>query len=240
MFHLVLVECPLELVPEPIRNHPAVTASSKRGGMGAAQTILDGTYHHAAMTPLPDKERRGRPDIVHISLLVAMGSILNKEGHLRLYVHTLNNELIEIAPETRLPRNLERFKGIISQLLVQGSQGKEASFLKLTKGMDIKKVLEMIRPEKVYILEDGKELSSISKAMKEDGIEPGPDGKVPEVAIIVGGFPHGQYRTDLKGFKARAFSIYKEPLETWTVVAGVIGNIEGAMGLPSGARRGTP
>lgn len=239
MFHLILAECPLELVPEHLRKHPAVTASAKRGGKGSAETILDGTYHHAAMTSLPDKDRRGRPDIVHISLLVALGSILNKEGHMRVHVHTINDEFIEIAPETRLPRNLERFKGIVSQLLVQGSQAKEAGFLKLTKDMDITKVIERIRPEKIYVLEDGKGPSSIAKAMREDGIVLKQDGKVPEVVIIIGGFPHGDYRTDLKGLKARAFSIYKEPLETWTVVAGVIGGIEGAMGLPSGARRGT-
>ena len=49
--------------------------------------------------------KRGRPDIVHLCLLEALESPLNKNKILSVYVHTYDNKIIYINPEVRLPRN---------------------------------------------------------------------------------------------------------------------------------------
>ena len=236
MFHLVMVESALELVPDEIRGHPAVKNQARRSGKRPTEEVLDGTFHHSAMRKLTDGETRGRPDIVHLTLLVAQGSILNREGHLRTYVHTLHDELIEVEPSTRLPRNLERFKGLISQLLSKGglkgrTDGENGpELLRLTRAMPIDKILEKIAPDKVYALEEGKEVSTLNKVMKEDGLGP-KDLVSSNIVMIVGAFPHGGFKTDLSKVADRVFSIYSETLELWTVTANILMDAERALGL---------
>ncbi|XP_041038590.1 ribosomal RNA small subunit methyltransferase NEP1, partial [Carcharodon carcharias] len=58
-----------------------------------------------------------RPDIAHQSLLMLMDSPLNRAGILQVYIHTQRNVLIEINPQTRIPRTFDRFCGLMVQLL---------------------------------------------------------------------------------------------------------------------------
>ncbi|CAI9716080.1 ribosomal RNA small subunit methyltransferase NEP1-like [Octopus vulgaris] len=58
-----------------------------------------------------------RPDITHQCLLMLMDSPLNRANLLQVYVHTEKNVLIEINPQTRIPRTFERFSGLMVQLL---------------------------------------------------------------------------------------------------------------------------
>ncbi|KDR17463.1 ribosomal RNA small subunit methyltransferase NEP1 [Zootermopsis nevadensis] len=58
-----------------------------------------------------------RPDIVHQCLLMLLDSPLNRAGLLQVYIHTEKNVLIEINPQTRIPRTFKRFAGLIVQLL---------------------------------------------------------------------------------------------------------------------------
>jgi rRNA small subunit pseudouridine methyltransferase Nep1 len=58
-----------------------------------------------------------RPDIAHQMLLCALDSPLNKVGLLSVYIRSAQGVLIEISPETRIPRTYKRFAGLIVQLL---------------------------------------------------------------------------------------------------------------------------
>ncbi|CAG5115756.1 unnamed protein product [Candidula unifasciata] len=58
-----------------------------------------------------------RPDITHQCLLMLMDSPLNRAGLLQVYVRTEKNVLIEINPQTRIPRIFDRFCGLMVQLL---------------------------------------------------------------------------------------------------------------------------
>ncbi|CAF0777617.1 unnamed protein product [Brachionus calyciflorus] len=58
-----------------------------------------------------------RPDILHQCLLMLFDSPLNRANLLQVYVHTQRNVLIEINPQTRIPRTFERFSGLMVQLL---------------------------------------------------------------------------------------------------------------------------
>lgn len=59
-----------------------------------------------------------RPDITHQSLLMLMDSPLNRAGLLQVYIHTEKNVLIEINPQTRIPRTFKRFAGLIGMQLL--------------------------------------------------------------------------------------------------------------------------
>lgn len=43
-------------------------------------------------------------------------SPLNRAGLLQVYVHTEKNALIEINPQTRIPRTFKRFSGLMGML----------------------------------------------------------------------------------------------------------------------------
>ena len=51
-------------------------------------------------------------------LLMLMDSPLNRAGLLQVYVHTEKNALIEINPQTRIPRTFTRFCGLMGKLLI--------------------------------------------------------------------------------------------------------------------------
>jgi len=68
------------------------------------------------MRTLTNASKRRRPDIAHFTVLEALGSPLNKEGVLRTYMHTLDDRVITVSPKIRLPRNYDRFVGLIEQL----------------------------------------------------------------------------------------------------------------------------
>nr|CAB3242488.1 ribosomal RNA small subunit methyltransferase NEP1-like [Phallusia mammillata] len=78
-----------------------------------------------------------RPDIAHQCLLMLMDSPLNRAGLLQVYIHTAKNVLIEINPQTRIPRTFDRFCGLMVQLLhklsVRGSDA-PVKLLKVIKG----------------------------------------------------------------------------------------------------------
>lgn len=57
-----------------------------------------------------------RPDIAHQCLLMLFDSPLNRAGLLQVYIHTENNVLIEINPQTRIPRTFKRFAGLMGML----------------------------------------------------------------------------------------------------------------------------
>ena len=74
-----------------------------------------------------------RPDITHQCLLMLLDSPLNRAGLLQVFIHTANNVLIEINPQTRIPRTFNRFAGLIVQLLHKFSVKASDSSVKLMK-----------------------------------------------------------------------------------------------------------
>lgn len=220
MLHLIIAEAELELVPESIRDHPAVVNYARRRKKKPEEVILDSTYHHAALKKLPDGDRRGRPDIVHVCLLNALESIANKEGLLRIYVHTRNDEVIHIKPETRLPRNYNRFLGLMESLFKKGAVPEGLELLRMEK-KPLESLIEEINPDTVFIMHEEGEL-----------IRPRLFGETlashKNPAVVVGGFPHGDFTRPIEGKKV---SLYREPLMAWTAVSEVIVNFEAALGL---------
>src|SRR3989454_6831808 len=114
---LILAESSIELVPNELVRHAAVLSLAQRKRKDPHSLILDQTYHHSAILRLgPRGIGRGRPDISHLSLLLALGSPLNLTGELRCYVHTRDNNIIKVDPKTRLPRNTDRFTSLLERL----------------------------------------------------------------------------------------------------------------------------
>ncbi len=225
MLHLVLAEAALETIPREIWKHPAVRKYAKKRGKPPALLLLDLSFHYAAAKKLPDIEKRGRPDIVHLSLLEALGSPLNKAGKLRVYVHTYGDQIIRVNPETRLPRNYYRFVGLIEQLYATKKVPPESEtpLLTLEQGSLVKLVGD-ISPSKIFLMsEDGEPADLLSLARELTS--------TPKPLVIVGAFQRGDFRPQTRKLADRVISIYPESLDSWVVVSRVIAAYEIGIGL---------
>jgi rRNA small subunit pseudouridine methyltransferase Nep1 len=194
MLTLVIGEAALELVPLSIANHPVILRSARKRGKPPETMLLDSNFHHAAMKDLDDAARRGRPDIVHVILLCALESVAAKKGDLALYIHTYNDYCIWVNPETRIPRSFNRFCGLFEQLLEKGSI---QSFMTMEE-KSLKEILEDLPGEKMILERGGS-----------------PFAVVEDAVCVVGGFPHGDFLTELPYPK---FEITEYHLPAWTVV----------------------
>ncbi|RUS79770.1 hypothetical protein EGW08_012486 [Elysia chlorotica] len=92
-------------------------ASLETVKMGQKYELLSCDRHSNLGKKIKKDVSTCRPDITHQCLLMLMDSPLNRAGLLQVYVKTERNVLIEINPQTRIPRTFDRFCGLMVQLL---------------------------------------------------------------------------------------------------------------------------
>ena len=166
MLNLVFTEAALELVPREILLHPAVKINAKRRKKPAEETLLDRSLHHYAMDRLPNAEKRGRPDILHFCLLLAMGSPLNRLGELRISANTVNGFTVDVDPETRPPRDCIRFNSLMEQLLINGAVPPKGKPLMTLKRKKLNEHIREMGSSRVIALSSHGEPSSFEKVAK--------------------------------------------------------------------------
>ena len=232
MLTIILAESELELIPEQILRERSVTSHAKRRGKKTRELLLDSSMHHTAMKNMSDKTRRGRPDMIHTTLLVALESVLNLGGGLSVFVHTRDNILMRFDPEIRLPKNYNRFVGLIEQLFASGQVPGECAegqspLITMEKNRSLGSIVNELKTKaaeekakfKTIIFSDSGEQTNLKTYFSEK-VE-GTD----EVLCIIGGFPEGEFRASLTELEADdIISIYPETLKSWTVAGEVIVN----------------
>lgn len=104
-------------------NLETVRHKGKDGGV----VLLNCDDHRHLLLKTGREANDARPDITHQCLLALLDSPLNKAGHLKVYVHTAKNVLIDVHSRTRLPRTIKRFSGLMCEVLekfkVRGTSG---------------------------------------------------------------------------------------------------------------------
>jgi len=222
---LTLAESALETIPRSLWSHPAVKRHSKRRGKSPQFILLDRSYHHSAMRKLKESEKRGRPDIVHFALLEALGSPLNKEGLLRVYVHTINDYVITVNPQARLPRNYNRFAGLLEQLFELGRVPSAGQALLELERKTLPQLLDETETDYVIAFSRKGAPNTLEEAISRLSEKPRP-------AVIIGGFPHGRFSEKTVRLASEVVRIDSEMLETWTLTSRVIYEYERAVSLP--------
>jgi rRNA small subunit pseudouridine methyltransferase Nep1 len=223
MLHIVFVEAALETVPPSILRHPSVRRSAKRQGKRPEEVLLNRSIHHSAMSRLPEDHKRGRPDIAQICLLEALGAPLNKTGGLRVWLHTFGGHAIEVSPEVRVPRDCNRFNGLMEQLLTQGRvpPGAGDPLIQLSE-IDLGGLKERIAPSHTVALTSHGSPSSLEELCGRLSLETKP-------LVFIGAFPHGPMRDETLSLTDEAVSIHAEPLEAWVVTSRLIYEYEKTM-----------
>lgn len=212
MLTLVLADAELEMVPVPLQGHPAVRTSAKKRGRSPAVILLDSSLHHPALKKFPEGERRGRPDITHLFILLCLDSVLNVQGQLRTIVHTRNDEAIHIDPATRIPKNYPRFVGLMEDLFQKGAVPEGKPLLTLERNMPLEKLLAQLPRPRWAFSEHGERVNLWTDLAALEG----------DLTAVVGGFPHGDFRSPVSMLCDRVVSIHEAPLRAWTVTSEIL------------------
>jgi len=222
---VVFVEAALERVPKGLWRHPSVVGTARRRGKKPGESLLDRTYHHAAMKGLPEAWRRGRPDITHICLLEALGSPLNLEGLLKTYVHTFQGYVVDVNPKVRLPRNYDRFVGLIEQLFKLGRVPPEGEALLRLERKGLRELIEEVSPSYTVALTSGGKPETLEELCRRLVGEERP-------TVFIGAYPRGPLKPETLRLSDEAVCIDPEVLDAWVVTSRLVYQFELALGLP--------
>lgn len=219
-YFFVLADAELELIPPEIVGERCVLNNARARGKAPEKMLLDASHHHPAFGKLKESDRRGRPDLAHFFLMLCLDSDLSVEGRLRVFVHTRNNDVIAVNPETRLPPNYPRFVGLIETLYEkQVVPSAENALLELRRGVALDTLVNALKPDAVVVLETGGERTDLL-AQKVAEI------KGDRVAVIIGGFSKGTFKSDLGRLKPKRYSLGDRMMKVWTVTAKVLCSID--------------
>jgi len=160
-----------------------------------------------------------RPDISHQCLLMLFDSPLNRAGLLQVYIHTENNVLIEINPQTRIPRTFKRFAGLMVQLLHKFSVRAAETSAKLMKVIK--------NPITDHLPAGCRKVATSYSAEKPIK----PSELVPQdapIAFIVGAMAHGQIKAD---YAEQTVAISNYPLSAALTCTKICSAFEDSWGI---------
>ncbi len=215
---IILLEAGLELVPKELVNEPDIKKTALRYNIKPEEVILDKSLHYNALGKLSRKWKRGRPDIVHTTLLVLESSLAGKKGLLEMFIHVINGTVYAVKPLTRIPKHYERFKGLMAQLLREGKvppNSKDPLIYKVANSLN-----EFVSKYGKIIL------------LWEKGVEAREEEIVVRALatgrpIGIGMFPRGDFeKSTLRKAEERYKILGGEPLSAWNVAARIVCSYE--------------
>jgi rRNA small subunit pseudouridine methyltransferase Nep1 len=210
MLYIILAESSLELVPNQIHNHPSVTSYSKKFKKKPSNTLLDNSWHFGAMKGLDNEIKRGRPDIIHLTLLSLCTTPVFYENKIKVFVHTVNNEVISINNNTRLPKSYHRFQGLMEKLFLTKKIESEDKILMEIKNSSLSQLISKIKPTQIIGLTTQGQKISLNKLVEQ--IEE-------NSCIILGGFQKGHFNNETEKIIENSFSINDSSLEAHLVAS---------------------
>ncbi|MBY9000308.1 MAG: hypothetical protein KGD64_05300 [Candidatus Heimdallarchaeota archaeon] len=215
---ILLAESSLETFPEELLKDVEVRQYFSKIKKTPQEVILDVSFHGNLMKELPDSQKRGRPDIVHFALLSCCGSIVAREQRLRVIIHTNKNKVIELNPEIRLPKNIDRFNGLILQLLKEKSIPPESDKPLMTlRESTLNELIKELRNKHDFIVEfsvKGEQLSSTDYSNQIYGAT--------NPLLIFGAYPHGEMEIIPSELIDKKIAIYQEGLDLFAVISQIL------------------
>lgn len=216
MLNLVIAETALETVPEEIFKHTSLK-KIRNNGKKPTDLLLDRTLHHFAILSgnLEQDYKRARPDISHIILLSALATPLFKKNQLKVFIHTINDQVIKIGDNLRIPKSYTRYEGLILDVIknkkITSNDGH--SLLEFSENLTFLELLQKhIKPDIVI----GLSTNGISKTFENISKEL---SSFNNPCAVIGGFPKGHFSPQIESHLTKKYSISSSSLEAHVVVS---------------------
>ena len=210
MISLILSESSLELVPSELKHHPSVISHARKLGKYPSEILLDNSWHFAAMKGIKNEMKRGRPDLVHFSILEATTIPLYLQNKMKLYVHTLDDKVISFGKNVHIPKSYHRFEGVIEKLYQEKEITTNDDVLLEIEEKTFSELLDEINPSKVFGFSTKGTKSTYEKIAKEID---------DDACIVVGGFQKGHFSDSVQSKITDLYSVGDESFEGHVVVA---------------------
>jgi rRNA small subunit pseudouridine methyltransferase Nep1 len=213
MISLIISESALELVPYELEDHPSVVSHARKLGKHSSEILLDNSWHFAAMKGIKNEIKRGRPDIVHFSILEATTIPLYLENKLNLFVHTIDNKVIRFGKNVHLPKSYHRFQGVIEKLYQEKKIISNNEMLLEIKEQTFSELLAEIKPSKIVGFSTEGELSSYEKIAAQIS---------DNSCIVLGGFQKGHFSDSVQNKITDLYSVGNESFEGHVVTSRIL------------------
>ena len=209
MLSLILAESSLELVPKELQQHPAVLSHAKKLGKKPSEILLDNSWDYAAMKGIKNEIKRGRPDLLHLCLLQSCSIPLYHKSKIQVYIHTIDDKVIKLGKNVRLPKSFHRFLGLLEKLYKEKTIKVQNDILLEITEMNFSQLIDKINPTKVIALStEGKQSTYSDVAGKLDD----------NSCLVVGGFQKGHFFDSTKNRFDDSFKVDLEPLDAHVVI----------------------
>ena len=213
MISLIISESALELIPFELQDHPSVISHAQKLGKHSSEILLDNSWHFAAMKGIKNEIKRGRPDLVHFSILEATTIPLYLQNKLNLFVHTIDDKVIHFGKNVHLPKSYHRFEGVIEKLYQEKKITVKNELLLEIKDQTFLELIDEINPLKIIGFSTEGQLSSYEKIAAQI-----PDNS----CIVIGGFQKGHFSDSVQNKITDLFSIGNESFEGHVIVSRIL------------------
>ncbi|BDC18325.1 16S rRNA methyltransferase [Acidianus sp. HS-5] len=213
--NFILLDSALELVPKEILNDPSVIKNAEKRGKRPEDTMLDISLHYHAMRKMKDWQKRGRPDIVHMAMVMILSE---KEILGDFYIHTYDSKVIKVERDMSPPKNYNRFIGLMEQLLKIGKIPPNSS----------KPLMEILNVKLSDIVKKYKPI-----LLSEDGNKVDPKDLCNDNLLLgIGAFQHSDFSEEVQDLFTEHYSISRRTLETQQVICRILSSCNYLLGWP--------
>ena len=165
------------------------------------------------MKGIKNEIKRGRPDLVHFSILEATTIPLYYQNKLNLFVHTIDNKVIRFGKNVHIPKSYHRFQGVIEKLFQEKKIISKNELLLDMKEQTFSELIKEINPSSVIGFSTEGELSSYQKIASEI-----PDNS----RIVLGGFQKGHFSDSVQNEITNLYSVGNESFEGHVVTSRIL------------------
>ena len=212
MISLILAESSLELVPEDLKSHPSVISHAKKLNKRPTEILLDNSWHYAAMKGMNNEIKRGRPDLVHFSILEATTIPLYYENKIKIFIHTINDKVISIGRNVHIPKSYHRFEGLVEKLFWEKTIRTDRELLSI-QNKSFSELINDLNPSQTI---------GLSTLGKSNSFEKISSNLLKNSCIVIGGFQKGHFSESIKNTFTHMFSIGTLSLESHVVVSRIL------------------
>ena len=213
MISLIISESALELIPFEFQDHPSVISHAKKLGKHSSEILLDNSWHFAAMKGIKNQIKRGRPDLVHFSILEATTIPLYLQNKLNLFVHTIDDKVIHFGKNVHLPKSYHRFEGVIEKLYQEKKIISNNELLLELKDQTFLELISEINPSKIIGFSTEGQLSSYEKIAAQIS---------DNSCIVLGGFQKGHFSDSIQNKITDLYSVGDESFEGHVVASRIL------------------